>query len=382
MEPIVPNPNTNDDEMPSSSSSQWIYETVNGCHVFKIKGYSLAKGIGVGKSMTSGKFSVGGHDWVILFYPDGSTQVSHEYVSVFLKLVSPGEIRSTFEFKLLDQTGKGKHYVHKISEGSPRTFKPQIEWGFPQCMNKSELETSSYVKDDCLSIHCTVRVVKTSVEEEKHYVIPIPPSDIGQNLKDLLESEIGSDITIRVGNELFRAHKSILAARSPVFKAMFFGQVGKPGMETVAIEEFDPFAFKAMLLFLYSDELPEAHELSDHSDYLCTFLFKKRKEDSLCTSTTLMHHLLVAADRFDLARLKLMCESKLYEDITANTVATTLVLADKLQCLQLKNDCLNFAAKTENVGEVMKSDGFAHLEKNYPSLLVDLLKTGAVVNGN
>ncbi|KAI3956056.1 hypothetical protein MKW98_027370 [Papaver atlanticum] len=358
---------TNDDEEVLSSSSRWICETVKACHVFKVEGYSLAKGIGVGEYMTSAEFSVGGHDWAIVFYPDGLTEAAQDYIAVYLKLVSPGEVRATLEFKLLDQTGKGKHGIQYFTR-SPKTFTNNCFKGWPKYMKRSKLETSSYLRDDCLSIHCTVGVWKTRVEEEKHYVIPVPPSDMSQKLKSLLESEIGSDITIQVGNEFFKAHKSILAARSPVFRAMFFGLAGNPDMETVAIEDVDPFVFKAMLLFLYSDEFPKARDLSD--------------PDFVCTSTTITQHLLAAADRFDLARLKLMCEANLCEDITINNVATALVLADQHQCLQLKTACLNFAAKPENAGEVMKSDGFADLAESRPSLLIDLFETSAVVNKN
>ncbi|KAI3894993.1 hypothetical protein MKX03_028013, partial [Papaver bracteatum] len=328
-------------------SSLSIFETVKGFHEYNIKGYSLAKGMGVGKYRSSRTFTVGGHDyWAINFYPDGKTQDIQEYVSLYLELLSPGEVRAAFEFKFLDQSGKGKHAIHGDSE---------CEVGYEEYMKRLELETSSYLKDDCLSIHCTIGVVKTRDEEGKRYIAPIPLSDMAQNFKSLLEYGIGSDITLHVGNEFLRAHKSILAARSPVFRAQFFGLVGNPtDMETVTIEEVEPFAFKAMLLFLYSDELTESDS------------------DSPCTSTTLMQHLLAAADRYDLPRLKVMCEEKLCEDITVNNVATTLDLAEKHQCQQLKTICLNFAAKPENFGEVIKSDGYANLEK---SLLTDLLKT-------
>ncbi|KAI3968392.1 hypothetical protein MKW92_029308 [Papaver armeniacum] len=236
-------------------------------------------------------------------------------------------------------------------------------------MKRSVLENSSYLKDDCLHITCKVSVLKTRDEAEgKHLIIPVPPSDMNQNFKGLLKSEIGCDITFRVGNEFFRAHKLILAARSPVFRAQFFGSFGNPEIEKVTIQEFEPFAFKAMLLFLYSDELPEPRELS--------------VSNSRCTSTTIMHHLLAAADRYDLGRLKLMCEAKLCEEITASTVATTLALAERYQCLQLKTGCLQFAAKPENLEEFMKSDGFSHLEKSCPSLLVDLLKTSVASKTN
>ncbi|KAI3886148.1 hypothetical protein MKX03_034959 [Papaver bracteatum] len=337
--------NTNNDHEMSSSRS--IHETVKGSHEFKIEGYSLAKGMGVGKYMSSGKFTVGGYVWVLHFYPDGHSDDSKEYISLFLQLVSPRqEVREVYEFELLDHSGKKKYAF--VPQESPSTFNTvSSSWYVPtgkkRFMKRSDLETSTFLKDDCLNIVCTIGVVKNHVEtmqprvdEGKHYVIPVPPSDMIPNLKDMLESGIRSDVTFQVGNKSFKAHKSVLAARCPVFRAQFLGLVGNIDMETVAIEEFDPFAFKAMLLFLYSDELPEPRELSDL--------------DPHCTSTTIIQHLLVAADRFVLARLKLMCEAKLCEEITADYVATTLALADRCLCLQLKTACLNFAAKPENMG--------------------------------
>ncbi|KAI3926745.1 hypothetical protein MKW92_023106, partial [Papaver armeniacum] len=116
--------------------------------------------------------------------------------------------------------------------------------GYTKYMKKSQVETSDYLKDDCLSIRCTVGVVQTRVGKGNHYVIHVPPSDMPQNFKGLLESKIGYDITFQVGNEFFGAHKLILAARSPVFRAMFFGLVGNPDVEIIVIEEFDPITFK------------------------------------------------------------------------------------------------------------------------------------------
>ncbi|XP_026458858.1 BTB/POZ and MATH domain-containing protein 3-like [Papaver somniferum] len=269
---------------PKVSSSQSIYETVEGSLEYEIKGYSLAKGMGVGNSMTSGKFTVAGYDLSIRFYPDGYDQASKDCISVavtLLKFNKGDTARVLLEFKLLDQTGQGKYGVYATSN-SPLTIHSEWIWGSTRYMSRSDFETSNYLKDDCLSIHCIVGVLQERTRVEERKVIPVPPSDMSQNLKGLLQSEIGSDVTIQVGNELFRAHKSILAARSPVFRAQFFGLVGNPDKEKVAIEDFDPFAFKAMLLFLYSDELPEPHELSD--------------SDSLCNSTTIAQLLLAATD--------------------------------------------------------------------------------------
>ncbi|XP_026409918.1 BTB/POZ and MATH domain-containing protein 3-like [Papaver somniferum] len=205
-----------------------------------------------------------------------------------------------------------------------RTLLEQMmHMGEKKFVKRSDSETSTYLKYDCLSIVCTIGVVQNHaetmqprVDEGKHYVIPVPPSDMIPNFKGMLKSGIRSDVTFQVGNEFFKAHKSVSWA---------------------------------MLLFLYSDELHEPRELCDL--------------DPHCTSTTIIQHLLVAADRFVLARLKLMCEEKLCSEITTDSVATTLALADHHHCLQLKTDCLNFAAEPENVGKVAKS---TQLEKSNP----------------
>ena len=121
--------------------------------------------------------------------------------------------------------------------------------GYKRFFRRVSLETSDYLKDDCLSMHCTVGVVRNRVEGPKHFTISVPPSDMGQNLKFLLETQTGCDIMFRIGQETFKAHKLILAARSPVFRAQFFGLVGNPNMDEVELEDVDPSIFKVFTLF-------------------------------------------------------------------------------------------------------------------------------------
>ncbi|KAK3422520.1 hypothetical protein EUGRSUZ_G02967 [Eucalyptus grandis] len=350
-----------------------ISRTVNGSHTFTISGYSLAKGMGAGKFIASDVFTVGGYDWAIYFYPDGKNpEDSTTYVSVFIALASDGsDVRALFELTLVDQSGKGKHKVHshfdRALQSGPYTLKYRGSmWGYKRFLKRVALETSDYIKDDCLVMHCTVGVVRTHTEGPKQYRIPIPPSDMGQCLKALLDSEVGCDIAFVVGDETFRAHKLILAARSPVFRAQFFGLVGDCNIEKVVVEDVDPSIFKAMLLFIYMDEMPDLREITGSS--------------SSGTLTNVVQHLLAAADRYNLERLKLLCESKLCEEITADTVATTLALAEQHQFGQLKAMCLKFAAHPTNLAVVMQSEGFRHLEESCPSLLSELLKAFVTVD--
>lgn len=86
---------------------------------------------------------------------------------------------------------------------------------------------------------------------------------------------------------------------------------------------------------MYWDSLPDMQELTGlNTKY---------------ASTLMAQHLLAAADRYGLDRLRLLCESILCEGVAINTAATTLALAEHHHCLRLKAVCLKFIATPENL---------------------------------
>jgi speckle-type POZ protein len=92
---------------------------------------------------------------------------------------------------------------------------------------------------------------------------------------------------------------------------------------------------QALLHFMYWDSLPDMQELTGMNTKWAT--------------TLMAQHLLAAADRYALERLRLICEASLCEDVAINTVATTLALAEQHHCFQLKAVCLKFIATSENL---------------------------------
>ncbi|KAJ1405108.1 TRAF-like [Sesbania bispinosa] len=314
---------------PATTSSTSITDTVMGSHQLKITGYSLSKGIGIGKYIASDIFSVGGYDWAIYFYPDGkSLEDNASSVSLFIALASEGtDVRALFELTLLDQSGKERHKVHshfeRTLESGPYTLKYRGSmWGYKRFFKRSTLETSDYLKDDCLTVTCKVGVVKSHTEGPKIYSIPIPPSNIGQQFGMLLESGKGSDVSFEVDGEIFAAHKLVLAARSPVFRAQLFGPMKDQNTQCIKVEDIEAPVFKALLHVIYWDSLPDMQELTGLNSKWAT--------------TLMAQHLLAAADRYGLDRLRLICEASLCEDVAINTVATTLALAEQHHCFQLK----------------------------------------------
>jgi speckle-type POZ protein len=83
--------------------------------------------------------------------------------------------------------------------------------------------------------------------------------------------------------------------------------------------------------------------------------------------------LLAAAERFDMARFKLVCEQMISESLDEETVAATLVLADRYKCAGLKNSCIEFLVSGGIMNDVARTEGYALLKRDNPYLLVEVL---------
>jgi speckle-type POZ protein len=121
--------------------------------------------------------------------------------------------------------------------------------------------------------------------------------------------------------------------------------------ECLRIKDIRPEVFELLLLFVYTDTLPLNEDISFE----------------------MTQHLLVAADRYGLGRLKLICEEKLGNCINVENVTATLILANQSNCVQLKEISLDFLASGENLHAVMAKDEFKLLMENCPLILSDLL---------
>ncbi|XP_010412486.1 PREDICTED: BTB/POZ and MATH domain-containing protein 6 [Camelina sativa] len=346
-------PNTNPDLIESPTSSRSVTQTVNGSHQFVIQGYSLAKGIGVGKHIASDNFSVGGYQWTIFVYPDGKNQEdSSSYVSVFIVLASEGtEVRALFELSLVDQSGKGKHKVHshfdRSLDGGPYTLKYRGSmWGYKRFFRRSLLETSDYLKDDCLKINCTVGVVVSEIHCPRLHSIHVPDSELGSDFGKLLDTLEGSDVKFDIAGEKFQAHKLVLAARS---------------------SDLEPKVFKALLHFMYKDSLSgDVEPVTAHS-----FGLLKLSE----IDETLIVKLLAAATKYNLSRLRSLCESHICKAVSISSVSKILALSDRYNATELKSVSLNFAA--ENLAAVLQTKAYEDVKDDYPNLQSELLKAVA-----
>ncbi|RLN04513.1 BTB/POZ and MATH domain-containing protein 2-like [Panicum miliaceum] len=358
------------------TKSRCTPQTACGTHALEIVRYSLHKGLGKGKFIQSAAFAVGGYKWCIVFFPDGNGRdESTGYVSVYLKLLSQkAKVRASYDFRLVDQTTGSSSMIMCSKVQDVYDFDTTVSigefdragWGHVKFMKCSDLEASAFLRDDRLVIECDITVIQRSqiaktvpaIDE----VIRVPPSDLSDDFGRLLLAGEETDMTFGVKGESFAAHRNVLAARSPVFRAQLFGQVGVDNRNFITIEDVEPGIFKALLHFIYTDSLPDIGDID---------------LDEIHEDEDIVKHLLVAADKYAMERLRLLCASILCKNLDEKTVATTLALADLHNCRELREACIEYIVSSDRVAEVAASPGYQHLKTACPAIFLDIWEKAA-----
>ncbi|TVU42562.1 hypothetical protein EJB05_08977, partial [Eragrostis curvula] len=350
----------------TKTASTSTTQIARATHSFAITSYSQHKGLAAGEFIRSAAFDVGGHQWCIRYYPSGDKRKELEdYVSIYLELLGKYEkVTASFDLRLVDQSTGLSSVLFSKSLVAFDAVDNRFSCGCQKFMRRSELEASAYLRDNQLIIESDVTVFKEPLVLKKatNSVDKMSPPDLYHDLDNLLVTKVGADVTIKVQEEVFVAHTIVLAMRSPVFKAEFYGPMNKDNKERyqdhiITIEDMQPAVFNALLQFIYTDSFAECMKDLDEDD-----------------TTELTKHLLAAADRFDIQGLKFVCEKDLCECLYVDTVAAMLVLADQHNCIQLKDACIEFITCLNSLEGLVESEGYQNLKESHPNVLIDIFE--------
>ncbi|KFQ72507.1 Speckle-type POZ protein-like [Phaethon lepturus] len=306
-------------------AESWCYtqvKVVKFSYMWTINNFSFCREE-MGEVLKSSTFSSGPNDkmkWCLRVNPKGLDDESKDYLSLYLLLVScpKSEVRAKFKFSLLN----AKREETKAME-SQRAYRfvQGKDWGFKKFIRRDFLldEANGLLPDDKLTLFCEVSVVQDSVNisgQSNTNTLKVPECRLAEDLGNLWETTRFTDCSFYVGGQEFKAHKSVLAARSPVFNAMFEHEMEESKKNRVEINDVDPEVFKEMMRFIYTGKAPNLEKMADN--------------------------LLAAADKYALERLKVMCEEALCSNLSVENVADVLILADLHSAEQLKAQAIDF----------------------------------------
>ncbi|XP_065199985.1 speckle-type POZ protein B-like [Planococcus citri] len=184
-------------------------------------------------------------------------------------------------------------------------------------------ENNSILMDGALTIFCEFHFISpasisTKCSNDKSAVLfnARDEHDFSQDIERLFGEEDFSDFTVTVGDEQFRVHRNILAARSPVFAAMLKHNMKEQNQNCLKITDMDRSVFKEMLRYIYTGKSSKLNEMA--------------------------FDLLPAADKYDLKGLKIKCERHLVNKLSVENAADCLVLADLHGAALLRKQALQF----------------------------------------
>jgi speckle-type POZ protein len=343
------------------SASTIVTRQATGSHVLRIDGYTeVSKMVGKGKRMRSEKISVCGYDWRINCYPNGSSHKDEgSHISLFVQHASYGESVEDATIKvqasLLNQAGM-PFYTKTIPEFPVYGQGFSEGFGWNNFISHKDLDEENHLKDDCLTILCDLTVV--AGERTKVAVPPEPTiwalapwaSDLHGGLVEAIWKKEKPDVTIEVGGETFVAHRWMLEARSTVLREDL------ALTSDLRVDDMDAEVFKTLLLFIYTDSPP------------------------LLEGATTAEKLLVAADRYRLDKLKLVCEKELCRHVDTGSLAATLVLAERHRCPVLREACMRLLSSPGILDAVVSPDGFKLLKTGCPSALLELVMKKVMQN--
>ncbi|XP_065205297.1 speckle-type POZ protein B-like isoform X8 [Planococcus citri] len=208
-------------------------------------------------------------------------------------------------------------------------------------IRKDEKFRNKFLLNNTLKIRCEVKfsdvedIIRSSHQCEFH--LELPKCNFSKNFVSLFENQEFTDVVISVNGKDFPAHKVALAARSPVFHAMFKHNTKENQLNRVDIEDINEQVVGEMLKYIYSGKCANLDMFAGQ--------------------------LLAAADKYDLYRLKMMCANSLLERLTVENAVRVLALADMHGVNELKNEVIKFIVSKPT--EVFATEGWKSIRSNF-----------------
>ena len=339
--------------------------------VHMLKSWTIQNWSGVarvpGQILYDSEFLFANHRWRWRLYPGGVSDNNVDSVSLYLDCRDATEEHPAFEkhvFRIVNQHDSKKNYEQKSLPF--KEHKDPDGWGWGKFITHKDLDDTKkgLKKDDTILLELDLTVYDQNFQHREENMDPnrktqtvaVPTCTLSNNFGELFSNEDFADITFVVGTARFKAHRAVLTVRSPVLAGQFHSGMSDSQAAEIHVDpDISPDIFREVLRFVYTGTIEQAI----------------LKEDPT--------HLLAAADRYGLERLKAMCEAALWDMLDIENASWILLAADRHSAVQLKEYCLEWISK--NAQKVLTTESFQNLSQSDPKLIVELLRVTSDPDG-
>jgi speckle-type POZ protein len=317
-----------------------------------------------------------GTQWRLVCYPKGNYGASSNYMSIFLEYIKgEHDIKAKAEYSLVNRKCEltemrkdAQFSVYKC--GNSRGFINYVKYDTLTLLENDTLDDDKlkiYVRitimddaiteetkyqefDDVESVNFATRGFEALVRDFSQLLLHSPPKMSDIKIRVTLPYIDFDDDTIQ-SPVIFHAHKLILAARSPVFAAMFSNRTLENTTNIIDINDLHPNTIQSMLEYIYTGRVNDIKK-STVELYRC-------------------------ADKYQLEDLRLQAEMALMNSISIDTSAEILLLADQHHSKELKSRVIQFIVGG-NLKAITQTDGWHKYVACIPDLVTEVIQATAL----
>ena len=294
--------------------------------------------------------------WNLEIYPRGLTpEAKEDYVGMYLCNKGKAKVMAKYKLDVIDCTGNKRELV-KVefgpiefeSSGGSYSNRGKHKW-----LKREELDAQpDLLPDGHLAIQCTVTVfgpqkilLGSDVSTNSNLLVDCKNKVVEDPGRVFFDKEF-TDIKIQCEGQSFDCHMVILAARSPVFKAMFQSDMKETQTQKVTIDDFKAEVVGEMLNFIYTGNVSSQDAILD-----------------------IASELLKVADKYQLDLLKNICEESLCSTLKVINCVEYLVLGDMYNAVKLKKIAMRLVV--QNADSISNTDVFREFFKQKPELALE-----------
>ncbi|XP_065203465.1 speckle-type POZ protein-like [Planococcus citri] len=287
------------------------------------------------------------YKWSWSLFIGKPNQERNDYVGVGLSLRSDNdrEILAIMKFSVLDRAGNelfSREYDHLFTKEIKHY--ECLQYVSKLALLDPDPNSKLSLKDDTLVILCELKFTFVNNLSVKLFRPPaIARSTISDNLSKGLERLLGSrnfvDVIFSVNGTEYAAHKSILAARSPVLEAMFKHDMQESRNSEVNISDISCEVFQEFLQYMYTDKTPDKNMVKE---------------------------LLVVADKYQVDCLKLLCEEIILRQLSEKNALDLLYFADLHTAERLRKEVIFYIKR--HSAKLMSTQSWKNTILTHPHL--------------
>lgn len=278
-------------------------------------------------------------EWHLHLYPNGNSEETKGFVGIYLHLDKTNcNFSVEFRLGLIGQAGN----LMSLEMIKQKAFFEVDGMGFgvQKVLNLNDLMNSAkkFIVNENLSVVCVISVIFKEILQNECRDLD---KTLSLDFKNMFEEGIFTDFKIQTKDgKVLNVHKSILAARSKVFKSMLCSDMKEIKESAMEVSDLDFTTMKEVLRFIYCNEVENLDEIA--SD------------------------LIYAAEKYDLDGLKKICIDSMIKTLSVENVIQALVIAECVsESRKLFEKCLDLIKSNYQV--IIKTKQWKEMEHGLSS---------------